>query len=269
MEKLLTILAIVALAAGNPVNVTRTDEISLRMDGRIVGGEETTIEQAPYQVSLEKLRSNKLFTHACGGSIISKNWVVTAGHCVDSKILSNYQIRSGSTYVHQGAVHRVQKVVRHNNFESEGSIPVNDISLFRVVDADAFKFNDQRKAVPLFSGNVESLAGKNAIVTGWGTTDDIDEPSALRKVSVPVITAKSCNEAYEELYDRIPPGQVCAGLMKGGKDACQGDSGGPLVVSGQLVGIVSWGVGCGTPNYPGVYTDVSYYRQWVKTTSGV
>jgi len=46
----------------------------------------------------------------------------------------------------------------------------------------------------------------------------------------------------------------------------QGDSGGPLLYSGrhwQLVGIVSWGQGCGTPSTPGVYTSVRAYLNWI------
>ncbi|XP_076630163.1 trypsin-1 [Colletes latitarsis] len=263
MEKLLTILALVALAAGNPMNLTQTDEISVRMDGRIVGGEETTIEHAPYQVSLEKSKYNS-YSHNCGGSIISRNWVLTAGHCVSSNDPSSYRIRSGTTYVQQGTVHRVQRVVKHNRYRSVVGVPVNDIALFRVVDADAFKFSNNRKAVPLFSGNVGNLVGKYGIVSGWGSTD-----SVLHKVSVPLVSTESCKEAYRKLFGGISEGQICAGYTKGGKDACQGDSGGPLVVSGQLVGIVSWGKGCGSPKYPGVYTDVSHYRQWIRSNSGV
>nr|CAD7588047.1 unnamed protein product [Timema genevievae] len=43
----------------------------------------------------------------------------------------------------------------------------------------------------------------------------------------------------------------------------KGDSGGPLVCEGQLAGIVSWGYDCAIPMYPGVYTNVSYFRSWL------
>ncbi|XP_076241296.1 trypsin-1 [Calliopsis andreniformis] len=230
------------------------------MDGRIVGGEETTIEKAPYQVSLQTNGR-----HFCGGSIISANWVLTAGHCT-SYSPSSYRIRAGSTNVNGGSVHRVSQVIRHKNYgSSDRGIPLNDIALLRVVEP--FQLNNQRKAVSLYSGNAETLVGKNGMISGWGDTKN-GLPTKLRKVDVPLISKQSCNNAYR-IYGGIPEGQICAGFMKGGKDSCQGDSGGPLVVNGQLVGVVSWGIGCAEPNYPGVYTSVSYYRRWIKENSGV
>jgi len=62
---------------------------------------------------------------------------------------------------------------------------------------------------------------------------------------------------------------ICAGVPGGGKGACQGDSGGPLVVAGQLVGIVSWGVGCAEPDYPGVYSNFATLKSFGTENPGV
>ena len=62
---------------------------------------------------------------------------------------------------------------------------------------------------------------------------------------------------------------ICAAVPGGGKDACQGDSGGPLVVDGKLAGIVSWGVGCAEPQYPGVYSNVATLKSFVTQETGV
>ncbi|XP_076759171.1 trypsin alpha [Xylocopa sonorina] len=262
MFKLVVILALAAVVAGNPINQT-LNELVQRMDGRIVGGEETTIYAAPYQVSLQKSGH-----HICGGSIIGKNWVLTAGHCSDYAARL-YQIRSGSTNVNSGgSMHKVQQIIRHKGYATNrNGIPVNDIALFRIADSDAFQFTNGRQPVRLYQGNAEQLVGKSAMITGWGTTNK-GTPVVLNKVSVPVIAKKSCDSAYRSVGG-VPQGEICAGLTEGGKDSCQGDSGGPLVVDGSLVGVVSWGMGCGTPKYPGVYTDVAYYRQWIKETSGI
>ena len=55
------------------------------------------------------------------------------------------------------------------------------------------------------------------------------------------------------------PSSLCSGLS-------QGDSGGPLLYHSdrwQVVGIVSWGHGCGGPTTPGVYTKVTAYLNWI------
>ena len=243
----------------NLTNETVYYEIE-RMDGRIIGGEATTIYAAPYQVSLQTNGR-----HFCGGSIIAKKWVLTAGHCA-THAANQYRIRAGSTKVHSGgSLHRVKKVIRHKSYSRPKGIPVNDIALLHLVGS--FKLDKSRKAVPLYQGSSSSLKGKHALVTGWGTTSS-GHPETLHKVTVPLVSKGSCKKSYHD-YGGIPKGEICAGVAKGGKDSCQGDSGGPLVVDGKLVGIVSWGKGCGTPHYPGVYTDVAYYRKWIKRHSGV
>ncbi|CAG7819211.1 unnamed protein product [Allacma fusca] len=81
--------------------------------------------------------------------------------------------------------------------------------------------------------------------------------------TVPIIADDRCKEFYgkNEIFETM----VCAGYRQGGTDSCQGDSGGPLVCNGELTGIVSWGVGCARPSYPGVYTQVSYYTKWIES----
>ena len=83
----------------------------------------------------------------------------------------------------------------------------------------------------------------------------------LMEATVPIVAYENCSQSYGQ----IPSSMICAGDMsKGGVDACQGDSGGPLTCNGLLAGVVSWGNKCGQPNYPGVYTNVSEYYDWIE-----
>jgi len=87
-------------------------------------------------------------------------------------------------------------------------------------------------------------------------------------VEVPTISDKQCEDLYYTAGYDTDPSMICAGnVAEGGVDACQGDSGGPLVANDQLIGIVSWGVGCARPKLPGVYTEVAYYSDWIKQKS--
>lgn len=79
------------------------------------------------------------------------------------------------------------------------------------------------------------------------------------KVTVPIVDREECDGLYEGTEYNITSNMICAGdVAQGGKDSCQRDSGGPLVddITGELVGITSFGEGCGRPGYPGVYARV-------------
>ncbi|KAH9638094.1 hypothetical protein HF086_014955 [Spodoptera exigua] len=83
---------------------------------------------------------------------------------------------------------------------------------------------------------------------------------------------RSCNRNWCGLKEH----QLCAGKLNGGKDACQGDSGGPLQVNiplpiktqgnmNYVVGVTSFGIGCGLPGLPGVYTRVASFADWIES----
>jgi secreted trypsin-like serine protease len=102
----------------------------------------------------------------------------------------------------------------------------------------------------------------DCIVSGWGTTSSGGSlADTLQKVTVPVVTDEVCRGAYGQ--SDIADSMICAGLDAGGKDSCQGDSGGPFMCGNQLSGIVSWGYGCAVAGYPGVYTQTSYFVDWI------
>ena len=88
-------------------------------------------------------------------------------------------------------------------------------------------------------------------------------PDVLMKVDVPIVADRTCKIEYPF---SIAESMLCAG--EPGKDSCQGDSGGPMVCynadgSVYLGGVVSWGIGCGGLFHPGVYTEVSYFVDWI------
>ena len=108
--------------------------------------------------------------------------------------------------------------------------------------------------------------GTVVTVSGWGDTGDRGElPTILQKVEVPVVPHWECEWLYGR--EKIKDSMFCAG--RAGRDSCQGDSGGPVMYEGYLIGVVSWGQGCALPGYPGVYTDVSKFIDWIRMNSGI
>jgi hypothetical protein len=130
-----------------------------------------------------------------------------------------------------------------------------------------FTYGPGVQPIPL--APTEPPAGTLCVVSGWGTlTPGGSLPTQLQAVEVPIVSWAACNSAYAQ-YGGITVNMICAGVPEGGKDACQGDSGCPLVCAGQLVGIVSWGLSCALPDYPGVYSNVAPLKSWVTSITGV
>lgn len=231
----------------------------MRFQGKIVGGESIDITDAPYQVSLFSAG-----TFLCGGSIISENYIITAGHCA---VYGAYSVNAGSSHTRKGgSYHYVKKVVVHEKYgTSKDGLPINDIALMEVYPP--FELDETRKAVPLVNKGKLLTPGLHGMISGWGALYEGGYSSdELQGVQVPLISKEECQKKYA-FAGTIPEGEICAAYPAGGKDSCQGDSGGPFVVEGNLAGIVSWGYGCARPGYPGVYTEVAYYHDWIRDNS--
>lgn len=227
----------------------------------IVGGVPSRQGEWPWQVSV----LNRYGSHSCGGTLIDEYWVVTAAHCISTTNARRYTVVLGEHDRQASSSVRVSvtpsRVIRHPSYSS--STLENDIALFQL--PSAVNFNQFIRPACLASTS-DRYEGMRCIVSGWGSTYYQGSTTRnLNHVGVPVQTNAQCDRAYgnEEIYDS----NICAGEENGGKDSCQGDSGGPLQckVDGKwkLVGVVSWGYGCGEPGYPGVYARVSSYLNWI------
>ncbi|XP_067621340.1 proclotting enzyme isoform X2 [Eurosta solidaginis] len=236
---------------------------------RIVGGTNASPNEFPWIAVLFK--SGKQF---CGGSVITKNHILTAAHCVSRMTswdvaamtahLGDYDIRTN--YEVQHVTRRIKRLVRHKGFNF--STLHNDIAILTLNEAIKFSYEIQPICLPSASSQeTRSYSGKVAVVAGWGSLrENGPQPSILQKVQIPIWANHDCARKY----GRAAPGgiiesMVCAGQAS--KDSCSGDSGGPLIVNENgrytQVGIVSWGIGCGKGEYPGVYTRVTSLLPWI------
>ncbi|XP_076048101.1 trypsin-1-like [Oratosquilla oratoria] len=230
---------------------------------KIVGGHEAGVGEFPYQISFQDVSWGSVF-HFCGASIYNEHTIITAGHCVYEKDYTNpkhLQITAGehNLDVHEGheQVRKVTRIILHQHYDSFSMY--NDIALLEI--ESPLSFNEYVNSIPLET----SEASGDCEVTGWGAIcEGCLSPVKLQKVSVPIISDAKCRQAYgtSEILDSM----ICAG-GEGGKDSCQGDSGGPLKCGDRLAGVVSWGYGCARPGYPGVYTEVSHFVDWIHIQS--
>ena len=236
---------------------------------RIVGGNPVNIANFPYYVRFN------LGGYLCGGSILNEEWILTAAHCVIGENPANCfayimpQNRNDTT-----EEFNFVEIIVHENYNNYTLD--NDIALVRVDITSRNLFsNTDAKSVGLPNSDSEVANETNSVVCGFGTTSSGGSlPSSLQAVGVQIVNCSPPDNSYSP--NEITDNMICAG--SNGLDSCQGDSGGPIVINCtsnidcsngiEQIGIVSWGYGCGAQGYPGVYTKVSKYINWINDKIG-
>ncbi|XP_071764754.1 granzyme B-like isoform X3 [Centroberyx gerrardi] len=227
------------------------------LGSEIINGEKAQEKSLLYMASVQ--RNGK---HACGGFLVSKEFVVTAAHCdlkgnaKMSVVLGTHDLKS----VNEKTMRYDVVKCKHPSYVKVSS--GNDIMLLKL--SRKAKLSKTMKTIKLPSQDKIIKANTKCIVAGWGLIKNggtaVDD---LRVVDVSTIDLKVCQRAWKSL----PANIICAGGYKTNKGFCQGDSGGPLVCNGKAVGIVSFNhkvKKCDYPDVPNVYTEISKFLPWIK-----
>jgi secreted trypsin-like serine protease len=285
VSRLLLLAGLIGGLHGQALGQTDTDT------EMIVGGHPAEDGKYPWQVRLYSSEDDEV--GFCGGSIIGDRWILTAAHCLldTDAVVVGYgsNDRTKTTKIPS------EKIIVHPGYIAGEKTDVALVKLKTPIpNAAAISYADPAEDRTLLP------AGAKVIVTGWGAiwdfqafqnavdvmagrrtvserkllaNEELEAPRKLHEVDVEVIDPAECKAVYQSLQVpafTIGDTEICATGLTGGKDSCFGDSGGPLIVATDnergyaQVGIVSWGPQCGNPLYPGVYTRVSSFSNWIK-----
>lgn len=235
----------------------------------------------PWIASLREQFNKFVSKHICGAAILSERFVLTAAHCVGYKNHTDNHaliIRVGeyAQDIKEGYEQdfNVEAVVSHKTSCISGDIAVIKI---KPKSGHGIIFNHYVTPVCLPSLYTPYWNITTAMIGGWGNTEERTISNTLLLAEVPLVNPKKCRKLYREYDIHCPEqdhiignGLMCAGQLEGISDACEGDSGGPMVANindrGTLLGLVSTGLDCAKPNFPGIYADVQYYLKWIMDT---
>ncbi|KXJ82503.1 hypothetical protein RP20_CCG013184 [Aedes albopictus] len=252
---------------------------------RIVGGSDTSLEEFPWFALLNYVNRKGVEAFKCGGSLINRRYVLTAAHCLD-----NEHLDAGERFVNvrlgdhdtsneidcdeKDELNRVcadppqnigfEELIIHPGYRKNDPNQHNDIALIRLeLDAVLNLF-----VTPICLPDASfpgSRPGRRVTITGFGHTGRTRFSGIKQKALVPIVDQQQCRQKWSRIT--IGEGQLCAGA-EFNIDSCSGDSGGPLMsqkLYWTIEGVVSFGYKCGLEGWPGVYTRVSNYVDWIKS----
>ena len=228
-------------------------------EAQVVGGKPVPNGKYPFMAHMTAYRSDGT-SSTCGGTLIDKNSVLTAAHCVPAPATTGVDLVVGRTAISkpQGQIRWVTDGFIHPRYDG------NRNSSYDVAVLKLNKAVNGITPIKLATAKQDNLEkpGTKRTVAGWGHTRfGGTSTDRMREVSLPVVSDARAQKAWssQPASWRYFRGLMVAAGKAGTGSSCQGDSGGPLFAPGSRtqVGIVSYGHKCNTTRFPAVFTEVN------------
>ncbi|ENN78410.1 glandular kallikrein-3, submandibular [Dendroctonus ponderosae] len=230
---------------------------------RVIKGFPCSTNDFPFMVLLAGKSKPAGWARLCGGSLINAVWVLTAAHCVVEN--RDYAVLVGlnSPGKARTDIVLVRGIYSHPQFDRLDFS--HDISMLRLDERVEVSDYIEYVQLPRVLATKEPIVPcSQAMIMGWGKTESsIPDLDNLQCAFVPMLAIDKCQEIFRRHHAVDMRDDFFCTLSADGVDACQGDSGGPLLCDSVQVGIVSWGIDCGKPNNPGVYTRTDIHLRFI------
>lgn len=261
----------------------------VRTSSRLIGGQQTQIDDFPWTALIEYAKPDGSYAFHCGGTLINQGHIVTAAHCVSSlpdgwKVnrvrLGEWNLSTveDCEYGHCNSPVTdlsIAKIIVHEGYDVRNSGASNDIALIRFHEEVNFTDTVHPICLPLSETiRSENMTDSFSIVTGWGSSPSVSGVSKKLQVDLNLRNAQECSSILEQSGMNFShASQFCATRERSDtvRTICSVDAGGGLVRFFYgfyyLIGVAGMGrEKCGSGSFPGVFTGVLDYINWIKTT---
>jgi len=234
---------------------------------RVYGGGVITEFEFPFVLSFQHYRILLgRWDHVCGASLINPQWAVLSATCLKNYAIDSTRVVGGEWSFEEVSGQEQYRTSAefhvHPNHNHPGP-DYNDVALIRF-DAPFDFTNGTVGAIALPAQGQEYLANTAVTVAGWGPSNLLGVTvDKCHKATMPIIEDQTCRLAYGSSV--IADGMICTGRSSFNIGPCGEDLGSPLFANNQLVGLYSWDWGCNLEDYPPVYTQISYYVDWINS----
>ncbi|XP_043652928.1 serine protease 7 [Drosophila teissieri] len=253
---------------------------------KVYNGNDTAIDEFNWMALLEYVDNRGRRELSCGGSLINNRYVLTAAHCVIGAVetevgrLTTVRLGEYDTSKDVDCVDEIcnqpilqlgiEQAIVHPQYDPANKNRIHDIALLRLDQPVLLNEYIQPVCLPLVSTRMAINTGELLVVSGWGRTTTARKSTIKQRLDLPVNDHDYCARKFATRNIHLISSQLCVG-GEFYRDSCDGDSGGPLMRRGfdqawYQEGVVSFGNRCGLEGWPGVYTRVADYMDWILET---